>query len=111
MTEQVKATDSQDDKASSVTFHYVKSSQFRVLHCDGIAGGLTPNGHIHFAVFSERPAIPQQITHKITQANTLGEAIAVQGRSGIIRDMEIDVLCTVETAEQLSSGWKLRLRS
>src|SRR3989442_6878794 len=48
-------------KPQDVTFHYIKSSQFRVVHADGIIGGVTPRGLIHIAVFSERPAIPQVI--------------------------------------------------
>ena len=41
-------------------FHYIKSNQFRVIHVDGGIGSITPKGFIHFALYSERLAIPRK---------------------------------------------------
>jgi hypothetical protein len=95
-----------------VTFHYIKSAFFRVIHTDGVLGGATPQGHIHIAVFSERPAIPQVATHKLVvngDSATLGEEIERVGKEGIVRELETDLLMTREVAQRLYSWLGERL--
>ncbi len=84
---------------STVTFHYVKSSFFRVIHADGIIGCVTPRSLIHYAIFSERQAIPQTITQNISQDGVVGEAVARTGKEGIVREMEADVMMSLEMAK------------
>src|SRR3954469_15164957 len=48
-----------------VVIEYIKSSYFRVVHSTGAIGGITPEGNIHMAFFSERPAIPRMQVHKL----------------------------------------------
>ena len=85
----------------TVTFNYLKSPQFRTVFATGMIGAITPDGHIHFSLFSERPAIPRQIVHRLTEQGTLGEEISELrvSREGFVREMEVDVLMTVETAK------------
>lgn len=85
---------------NELQFHFEKSSYFRVIHVDGAFGGLSPGPRmIHMAVFSERQPLPKSVTHKIDHG-VLGPEIADkrQGRSGIFREIEADLVMSVDTA-------------
>lgn len=90
----------------SINFDYVKSSYFRVIRADGAIGAVTPSGHIHFSLYSERPAIPKQIVHKLNADGSLGGEISARRvtRGGIVREMDVDVFVSLEAAEGLC-GW------
>ena len=93
--------DSNKSSPSSVTFHYSKSSYFRVIHADGIIGCVTPRALIHCAIFSERQAIPQTITQEVSPEGIIGEVTGHTGKEGIVRELEADVLMNLDTAKAL----------
>jgi len=94
---------------AKIKFHYLKSESFRECHCDGIFGGMTPNGHLWVSFFSERTAIPREAVHKAVPVAGVEGAVAIgdlipeetKVRDGIIRTVEAGVFMTVETAEAL----------
>jgi hypothetical protein len=92
---------------SVVRFHYMKSNAFRVIHADGVLGGPTPSGLIHLSFFSERFPIPTVIEHAITDAGggrrELGKEIAKEGKDGVVREVEVGVMMSLEMAKQLRS--------
>ena len=57
------------------------------------------------AMYSERPAIPREMVHKINPDGTLGEIIQEQtvAREGIVREMEVDVLMSVDVAKSIKN--------
>lgn len=81
-----------------VAFHYLKSTQFRVVHGDGIVGGVTPGNDLHFSVFSERAAIPQMVVVGLNDDGTLGAEISRVGRKGVVREVEVDVIMDLRAA-------------
>ena len=88
---------SDEKKIEQVTFHYVKSNSFRVVHCDGIIGGLTPQGYLNFAMYSERVAIPQTRTHELTPEGKLREpAVKEITRGGVVRELEVDAVMNIQ---------------
>ena len=87
-----------------LTFHYIKSSHFRVIHADGAWGGLTPRLDIHMALYSERPAIPDLIEQEINEDQSLGKEHAIHGKDGIVREVEADIVMSYPTAKALH-GW------
>ena len=89
----------------SITFHYLKAQNFRTIHADGVIGNITPAGYIHMAVYSERPAIPQEMIQKVNPDGTLGEVIPEKTivRDGIVREMDMDVLMSVAVAKNIKS--------
>jgi len=95
----------------AVVFDYIKSPHFRVVRADGAIGSITPNRHIHFALYSERLAIPRQIVNKINEDGTLGDEIPERrvAREGIVREMEIDIFLTVDVAKQLCDWLSKRI--
>jgi len=90
-----------DVPMKSITFHYLKNPQFRVVHVDGGLGGITPRGLIHFAVYSERPAIPQTQTQAISPEGTLGEPMTAETKEGIVRELDVDLVMTKQTAVEI----------
>jgi len=88
------------DDLTSVSISYIKSAQFRVVHMDGALGGITPTGNIHLAVYSERPAIPQVVVYGVANG-ALGDPISQEGRAGVVRELEADLMMSRAAAEGL----------
>lgn len=84
-----------------INFHYIKSNNFRVVHADGVFGGLTPSGDIFASIFSQRPAIPNLTVNQIKENGELGPEIERVSKDGIIRELEVGLAMRPETAEQL----------
>ena len=84
-----------------VKFHYLKSNYFRVIHVDGIFGGLTPTGDIFASFFSQRPPIPTLTVQPVKESGELGDELMSEraARDGLVREMEIGVTMRPELAE------------
>jgi hypothetical protein len=96
---------------ASVRIDYIKSGLFRVIHADGVYGGLTPRGLIHLDFFSERPTIPQQCHYPADQvtdraifgidfANEIVEK-RVARDSVAVREVEVGVTLDVALAKSV----------
>ena len=81
---------------TEVSFDYIKSNIFRVIHADGAFGGLAPNGNIHMALYNERQAIPTQMVYAL-EGIGLGPEIKGKrkGRGGLVREVEVDVIMSL----------------
>jgi hypothetical protein len=95
-----------------VVFDYIKSNFFRVIHIDGVHGGISPKlNMIQMAFFSERQAIPQ--TEKFAlKKGQLGEIESRKTREAIIREVEVEALMDIDAAKALRQ-WldeKIQLR-
>jgi len=94
---------------SKVRFFYIKGNHFRVLHVDGALGGITPRGFLHFAVYSERPAIPQTAEHQVSIEGRLSEPLSQEGKQGIVRELDADLIMTMQTATDLRDWLSKRI--
>lgn len=92
---------SADASGDSVTFHYIKGPDFRTIHIDGAIGGITPSGFLHIAMYCERSAIPRKLTQEIRPDGSLGSIISSEGKDGVARQMEIDIIVNEATAKSL----------
>jgi hypothetical protein len=92
-----------------IQFNYVKSQYFRVVHVDGALGGPTPQGYIHCAVYSERPAIPQVTEHAVTETSSLGPGEIIKGRTGFVREMDVDLIMSRSTAVEIRDWLSARI--
>lgn len=99
--ENVNAIGTLPGDSQNVRFNYIKSPLFRTFHVDGLIGGPTPRGLLHFAVFSERRAIPQITEHALTKEGGLGEQIEARGKAGFVREMDADLVMTIHTAKEM----------
>lgn len=86
---------------NTITFHYLKSSGYKVVHVDGAISGRTPQGLIHLSTFSERPSIPRETTHKINSDGTLNKEHEAVTRGGIVREMDVDLMMNLQVAKDI----------
>lgn len=101
--------DHQEPKASDqIAFHYLKSNHFRVVHADGVWGGLTGDQRLHMAIWSERPAIPTLMVFEVTSNGQIGPEIKDrrESREGVVREVEVDVVMSLDTARSLNDWLK-----
>jgi len=91
------------DPRPRIRFHYLKSTQYRVIHVDGAIGQTTPLGYIHMSLYSERPSIPREQVQQLKEDGSLGEAIPEEtvSREGIVREMEVDAIMDINVAQSL----------
>lgn len=83
-----------------LTFDYIKSNLFRVIHVDGVLGGPGPRGSIHVNFFSERLPIPTRQVFALAEGALGKEDEALrESRPGIVREVETAVVMDVPTAK------------
>jgi hypothetical protein len=102
-----------ESEQSVVKFDYIKSQFFRVVHADGMIGGPTTRAQLHIAFFSERAAIPQQITQIVDKTTgLLGKEIPEKAvtRGTIIRELDVDVMMNLDTAKAMYTWLGDRIR-
>src|SRR4051794_33894026 len=87
---------------SSVKFHYIKSNLFRVIHSEGAIGGLTPHREIFVSLFNERSALPKLIEFSLSPEGRIGGEISREGKEGIVREVEIGIIMSADSAKQLA---------
>lgn len=111
MAEETRATDGGNDASGQVAFDYIKNPNFRIVRADGAIGGITPNGHVHFALYSERQPIPRRLVYDLPEDGTLGEPIAEETicRDAIVREMEVDIFMSPDVARSLRDWLNMRL--
>jgi len=85
----------------SVTFKYKISPNYCIYPINGIYGGLNAYGEIIGSFFSERPAIPKEITFEIKK-NMLGEKISEDKLDAIIRDTIFGISIKPDTARAIA---------
>lgn len=89
----------QTGESRTITFHHIKSNLFRVIHADGVWGGVTPNLNIQMAFYSERNAIPQSVKQEFGEYGLPGEIIDTVGKEGIVREFDTSVVVNLEVAK------------
>jgi hypothetical protein len=100
-----------DESPSVVPFHYIKSNLFRVVHTDGAIGSITPAGLIFVGLYSERSAIPQIMVHEVTETGQVGPEHQDErvSKKGIVREVEIGAMMSVDTANHLVTWLQERI--
>ncbi len=96
---------------STVTFHYVKSNHFRVVHTSGVFGGLNPDGTLLLSIFSERAPLPDVTVQKVESTGQLGAEIieARKASDGIVRELEVGLNMDIRTAKVMVEWLKERI--
>jgi len=101
-----------DSPAQSLEINYLKSNAYREAACDGALGGPTPQKKLWIAFYTERFPIPRIAEYNVVPASKAGSfqldtstpPTIVEGRKGIIRNIEFGLYLSLEAAEQLH-GW------
>lgn len=84
----------------TVTFHLIKSPQFRTLRVDGAVGNLTPAG-LSLTFFVERGAVPKSMTYEVQDDGSLGNLVAAEGKTGIVRELQTSLVLDVASVRIL----------
>lgn len=81
-------------------FDFEKSNYFRVIHVDGVFGGVSPATQLlHAAIFNERQPIPKKVFHNVIDGVPQPEiAEKRQVRPGLFREVEADLVMSMEMA-------------
>ena len=88
-----------------VQFDFIKSQAFRVIHVDGIWGGVRPDLSFHLNLYNERHSIPQSVTIDFDPDDVDAEQfVEVQNREAVIREVEVCAIMDLETAEEPVTG-------
>jgi len=95
---------------TQLAFDYIKGPHFRSVRADGAIGAVTPNGHIHMALYSERPAIPRRLVHEVDQEGKLGKEVERESRESIVREMDVDVFLTLSVAKSIHDWLGRRIK-
>ena len=86
-------------KVTEVNFFFEKSNLFRVIHADGLYGGVSPNGHLHFAFYSQRLPLPKTSKIQVGEDGTpSGPEVVTEKKDGFFRELEVDVVMDYSTA-------------
>lgn len=80
-----------------IDLHYEKSRFFRVIHVDGVWGGVSPGGGISMALFSQYPPLPEVVQHTI-ESGRVGQEVSRTVKSGLVRELEVEALIALDTA-------------
>ena len=83
-----------------ITFDFVRSPQFRVVHSNGAWGGITPRQELSVTFYSERGAMPDSVTHTVT-SDGVGPEIRRAGTNNIQRECEVEVLMSMQEVVNL----------
>lgn len=94
---------------SELSFHYVKSPDYREISCDGALGGVTPKKRIWMALYAERGPVPRVMTFKAEATGKPNEfkvddqvqPLRVETREGLVRHVEVTAYMDLEVAKAL----------
>lgn len=91
------------DFQEEVTFHYLKSNDFKTVFSTGIIGGITINSKINLDFYIDRVIIPISQTHKV-ENNKLGDLNTDKSvsKSGVVREIQTGVLMEPGTAKAVA---------
>ena len=81
---------SDEKQADQLTFEFHRSRFYRIVHADGVFGGLTPTGNILMSFFSQMAPTPRTVTHEF-DGKTLGPEVGTQSSGHIERELEVGV--------------------
>jgi hypothetical protein len=92
------------DTPQTITIEYMKSNLFRSLQADGAFISGRPFG-LSITFFSDRQPIPKLVVHEVKPDGALGDELKDRRvtKDGIIRDTEVSIGLSIETAKSLIS--------
>lgn len=92
-----------DKQQKTITFHYLKASDYKVYEVHGGIGGMNVHGQIIMNLYFERGPIPKKATHRIGEDNQLEpEPIEIDTKEGAIRDVLFGLALSPDNARSLA---------
>ena len=99
-------TGEEQGQVSRVRTTFVNSNLHRVIHADGIWGGISPHAGIRMAVYSEAAQDPESVLYDVSKSAPveIGRVEASEVEEGvkqITRVIEADIIISLAVAESL----------
>ena len=93
-----------------VNFKYFKGNFYRIIHANGVIGGVSRCGEIHMSFYSERPGFPDSAKLVISQ---MGSALPerIEGGDKYIREIEVDAVVDLNTAKQVRTWLDIQIET
>ena len=85
-------------KGETVSFKYIFPSDLKELHVSGAFGGVSPDGMIRMAFYSERQAIPNVEKRPINPDKTLGDQKEEEKNYEYVRIVQASLVFNDKTA-------------
>lgn len=107
-----RATDAALKSApTEIQSKYIKSGVSPALHADGIFGGVTPNGQLYIAFFSEHVRIPDAaILRRDPQGENYRPVEPPAKSPDLVRDVGVEVIMTLQVARAFRAWLDTRLK-
>ena len=101
---------SPDEKTTTglLTFEFHRSNLFRIVHADGVFGGVTPNGYVMMSFFSQVAPTPTKVTHEF-DGKKLGPETSRDVSQHIQRELEVGVIVDLTIAKSLFDWLKEKI--
>ena len=98
---------------NQMEIHFIKSSQFRVVHADGAWFGCDPQGALHLTFYNDRSPSPRKVVVNVNQQGlAVDEDISKrESRSGLVREVEVDVVLSFGAALALRAGLDANIKN
>lgn len=90
-----------ETRPTELEIFFEKTPSFRTIHADGAWGGLTGQLGLHVAFFSESREPPESIVYVAEGAAAPEKPNSRTGRERVVRQIEVEVFMTLETARGL----------
>lgn len=99
------------DSKEKLMIHYQKNPLYRNVYADGAIGGVTPQGKLNLNFYATRNTIPKSVEYDISKDGAISDEKAriVNGKSGLVREIEFSIYLDKNTAKDLYSFLKLHL--
>ncbi|HEX5244782.1 MAG TPA: hypothetical protein VFW23_16075 [Tepidisphaeraceae bacterium] len=102
-TENQKAPEGSAGNSPKFVFNYIKSNYFRVIHGAGALGSVSFDGlSVRMAIYTERVPIPLMQVWEGDEKGELIKLVNTTGREGIVREVETEIVMSVDVARGLS---------
>jgi hypothetical protein len=87
---------------TTIQIHYEKNQMYRTIFSDGAIGGITPTNTVFLSFYGTRNAIPKSMIYDVTEGGVLGDGkVSEDSKSGFIREIEVGVYMTKQSAKDL----------
>jgi hypothetical protein len=103
----INTPDNEEQRTAS--FEFATSPAYRVVHVDGVWGGITPHGLIQMALFSDRKPFPSRVDYQRGDGGVLEEVRREQTDAAFEREIEVSGMLSVGVAKSLAAWLEERV--
>lgn len=91
-------------KKNEMTFKYIFQYDYNPIYVNGAHGGISPRGELVMNFYLERQPLPNEITHEITPAGSIGPETGVDPSDltrSLVRQVINGVVVNYQTGREL----------